>query len=83
VDLAKPLGEMWKNREAKPLSSFVGSQSLKDDGKKARTLGACGVDKFTAYAELAKDAGIIKIYYERLGERMSLDPTVRAKAGYS
>ena len=83
VDLVETMGEMWKNGEAKPLSSFVGSQLLKDEGRKARTLAACGVDKFTAYTELAKDAGIIKIYYERLGERILLDPTIRAKAGYT
>jgi len=56
---------------------------VRDERKKARTLNACGVDKFKAYAELAKDAGIVKIDYERLGEeRISLDPTIRIKAGY-
>ena len=82
VDLVEILGEMWKNGERKPLFSLVAPQLLKDE-KKARTLTACGVDKFKAYAELAKEAGIIKIYYERLGEeRLLLDPTIRVKAGY-
>ncbi|KAF9653054.1 hypothetical protein BDM02DRAFT_3108173 [Thelephora ganbajun] len=83
VDLVEALGEMWKNGDKKPLFSLVAPQLLRDERKKARTLTACGVDKFKAYAELAKEAGIVKIYYERLGEeRISLDPTVRMKAGY-
>lgn len=83
VDLVETLGEMWKNGEKKPLFSLVAPQLVKDERKKARTLDACGVDKFKAYAELAKEAGIAKIYYERLGEeRISLDPTIRVKAGY-
>ena len=83
VDLVETLGDMWKNGDKKPLFSLVAPQLLKDERRKARTLGACGVDKFKAYAELAKEAGIMKIYYERLGEeRMSLDPTIRVKAGY-
>jgi len=83
VDLVETLGEMWKNGDKKPLFSLVAPQLLRDERKKARTLNPCGVDKFKAYAELAKEAGIVKIYYERLGEeRMSLDPTIRVKAGY-
>ena len=83
VDLVETLGEMWKNGEKKPLFSLVAPQLLRDERRKARTLNACGVDKFKAYAELAKEAGIVKIYYERLGEeRISLDPTIRVKAGY-
>ena len=82
VDLVEILGEMWKDGEKKPLFSLVAPQLLKDE-KKERTLIACGVDKFKAYAELAKEAGIVKIYYERLGEeRLLLDPTIRVKAGY-
>ena len=30
-----------------------------------------------------EDAGSVKIYYERPGERMPLDPTIRVKAGYT
>jgi len=83
VDLVETLGDMWKNGEKKPLFSLVAPQLVKDERKKARTLDACGVDKFKAYAELAKEVGIIKIYYERVGEeRISLDPTIRVKAGY-
>lgn len=83
ADLIEILGELWKSGEKKPLFSLVAPQLLKDEKKKARTLTACGVDKFKAYAELAKEAGIIKIYYERLGEeRLLLDPTIRVKAGY-
>lgn len=82
VDLVEILGEMWKNGEKKPLFSLVAPHLSKDE-KKARTLTACGVDKFKAYAELAKEAGIVKIYYERLGEeRLLLDPMIRVKAGY-
>ena len=83
VDLVETLGEMWKNGDKKPLFSLVAPQLLRDERRRTRTLNACGVDKFKAYAELAKDAGIVKIYYERLGEeRISLDPTIRVKAGY-
>ena len=84
VDLVETLGEIWKTGEKKPLFSLVGAQLLKDGEKKARTLNACGVAKFKAYAELAKDEGIIEVYYGRPGEeRMSLDPTIRVKAGYT
>jgi len=83
VDLVETLGEIYKSGEKKPLFSLVGAQLLKDAGKKARTLNACGVAKFKAYAELAKDEGIVEVYYGRPGEeRMSLDPTIRVKAGY-
>jgi hypothetical protein len=83
VDLVETLGEMWKNGEKKPLFSLIAPQIVRDERRKARTLKACGVDKFKAYAELAKEAGIIKIYYERLGEeRISLDPAIRVRAGY-
>ena len=83
VDLVETLGEMWKNGEKRPLFSLVAPQLLRDERRRARTLNACGVDKFKAYAELAKGAGIVKIYYERLGEeRVSLDPIIRLRAGY-
>jgi len=83
VDLVETLGEMWKNGEKNPLFSLVAPPLLGDERKKARTLNACGVEKFKAYAELAKEAGIVKICYERVGEeRISLDPTIRVKAGY-
>ena len=83
VDLVEVLGEMWKSGEKKPLFAAVAFQIVKDERKKARTLGACGVGKFKAYAELAKEAGIVEIHYGRPGEeRMSLDPTIRVKAGY-
>jgi len=84
VDLVETLGEIWKNGEEKPLFSFVGAQLLKDGRRRVRTLNACGVSKFKAYAKLAEDAGIIEIYYGLPGEeRMSLDPTIRVKAGYA
>lgn len=83
VDLVETLGEVWKSGETKPHFSLVGSLLLKDEGRKTRTLVACGVPKFKAYVELAKDAGIVEVYYGRPGEeRMSLDPTIRVKAGY-
>lgn len=83
VDLVEILGEMWKNGDRKPLFSLVAPQLLKDEKRKARTLGVCGAEKFKAYAELAKEAGIVKIYYERVGEeRLLLDPTIRVTAGY-
>ena len=40
---------------------------------------ACGVDKFEAYAGLANEAGL---HHERPGEIISLDLTIRVKAGY-
>ena len=70
MDLVGTLGEMWKNGEVEPLPSFVGFQLLKDEGKKARTMSACSVDEFSAYVELAKDAGVVKIYHERPWERI-------------
>ena len=83
VDLVETLGEIWRTGEKKPLFSLVGAQLLKDGERKARTLNACGVIKFKAYAELAKDEGIIEVFYGRPGEeRMSLDPTIRVRAGY-
>ena len=83
VDLVEMLGKMWKDGEKKPLFSLIGPQLVEDGRRKARTLKACGVDKFEAYAELAKEAGIVKIYRDQPGgERISLDPTIRVTAGY-
>jgi len=59
---------------------LVGSQLHEEI--KARTPSARRADKFMAYAELTKDEGIIKIHYAWLGERVSLDPTIRVKASY-
>ena len=82
VDLVETLGEMWKNGDKKPPFSLVAPQLLRDERKKTRTLNVCGVDKFKAYAELAKEAGIVEIHYKRLGERrISLAPLIRVRAG--
>jgi hypothetical protein len=63
---------MWKNGGKKPLSPLIGPPLVRNGRGKARTLEACGVDD----AKLAEEAGIVKIYYERPEERMSLDPTI-------
>jgi len=84
VDLVETLGEIWRTGDETPLLSHVGTQLLKDERKRARTLVACGVRKFKAYAEIAKNEGIIYIYYGEPGEeRVSLDPAIRVKAGYT
>ena len=84
VDLVETLGEMWKNGEKKPLLSFVAAQLLEDGDKMARSLNACGVSKFKAYVELARDVGIVEIYYGRpWEERISLNQAIRVRAGYT
>jgi len=84
VDLVETLGEIWKNGEKKPLLSFVAAQLLEGGDKMARSLNACGVNKFKAYVELARDAGIVEIFYGRpWEERMSLNPAIRVRAGYT
>ena len=84
VDLVETLGEMWKNGEKKPLLSFVAAQLLEDGDKMARSLIACGVSKFKAYVELARDVGIVEIYYGRpWEERISLNQAIRVRAGYT
>jgi len=84
VDLVETLGEIWKNGEKKPLLSLVAAQLLESGDKVARSLDACGVNKFKAYAEFARDAGIIEIYYGRpWEERMSLNPAILVRAGYT
>lgn len=83
VDLVEVLGELWRSGKDAPPFSTIALQIVRDERTKARTLGACGVDKFKAYLELAKEAGIIEIYYGRPGgERVSLDRKVRERAGY-
>lgn len=80
MDLIETLGEMWNSGEKKPLLSFVAAQLLEDGNKMAGSLGACGVGKFKTYAELARDAGIVEIYYGRpWEERISLNPAIRPK----
>ena len=75
---------MWKNGEAKLLSSFVGSQLPEDEGKKAKTLSACGVNKLTAYAELTRMRKSSRsIMSGSQGKRMLPDPTIRVEAGYT
>ena len=84
VNLVEMLGERWKKGEKKPLLSFVAAQLLENGDKMARSLDACGVSKFKAYAELARDAGIVEIYYGRpWEERISLNPAIRVRAGYT
>jgi len=84
VDLVKTLGEFWRKGDKQPLLSRVGSELLKIVGGRARTLNACGVTNFKAYAKLAKDAQIVEIH-EPPGRHvtMSLNPTIRVKAGYT
>ena len=83
VDLVEIMGEIWRKGEKKPHLSRVGAELLQDAGRRARTLSACGAPKFKAYAELARDAGIVEIYGQPGKETMSLDPTIRVKAGYT
>ena len=42
----------------------IASQLLKDE----RTLNPRGVDKFKTYAELAKEAAVVELYYQWLEE---------------
>ena len=83
VDLVETLGEMWRKGDKKPLFPLVGIQLLKVDGRRARTLNACGVSSFGAYAQLAKEAGIVEIHGQPGKQTMSLNPTIRVKAGYT
>ena len=82
VDLVETIGEIWKKGEKTPRLSRVGAELLQDEGRRDRTLNACGVIKFKPYAELARDAGIIEIYGQPGKETILLDPTIRVKAGY-
>ena len=84
VDLVETLGELWREGDKQPLLSHVGSELMKIPGSRARTLNACGVSKFLPYAKLAKNAGIVEIH-ELPGKQttMSLNPTIRVKAGYT
>ena len=83
VDLVETLGVMWKYGDETPLLSLVGTQLLRDERRRMKTLTACGVDRFKDYAELARDEGIIDIYHGWPGEdRVSLNPAIRASAGY-
>ena len=79
VDLVETLREIWKNGDEKPLLSLVGTDLLKDAGRRARTLIASGAKSFKAYAELAKGARIVDIRYGRAAKetRMLLNPTLR------
>jgi len=83
VDLVETLGEMWRKGDKKPLFSLVGVQLSKVNGWRARTWNACGVSTFGAYAQLAKDAGIVEIHGWGGKQTMSLNPTIRVKADYT
>ena len=83
VDLVEMLGELWKKGDRKPLLAHAGSELMKIAGSRARTLTACGVSKFKPYVKLAREAGIVEIYGEAGKESMSLNPTIRVKAGYT
>ena len=83
VDLVETLGRIRKKGEKKPFLSLIGSELLAVDGGRARTLDACGVSDFNAYAQLAKNAGVIDIHGLPGEETMSLDPMIRVKAGYT
>ena len=82
VDLVETLGGLWKKGDKQPLLSHVGSELMKIAGSRARTLTACGVVNFKAYAKLAKEAGIVEFYGLAGKQTMSLNPTIRVKAGY-
>ena len=83
VDLVEVMGELWQEGDKKPLLSHVGSELMLIPGSRARTLGACGAINFKAYALLAKEAKIIEINGLAGKQTMSLDPTIRVKAGYT
>jgi len=84
VDLVGILGGLWKKGYERPLLSHVGFELFKV-GWRTPMLNACGASDFQAYAELAKDAGIVEIRGWRLGgkQTMELDPTIRATAGFT
>jgi len=82
VDLVETLGELWKKGNKKPLLSSVGCELFKDVRKRTAMLKACGASNFKACAELAEDAGIIEICGQGAKQTMSLDPTIRVKAGF-
>ena len=83
VDLVEMLGELWKKGSKEPLLSYVGCEIFKDVRKRTTMLKACGASNFKACAELAKDAGIVEIRGQGAKQTLSLDPTIRAKAGYT
>ena len=83
ADLVETLGGLWRRGATKPLLARVGSEMMLIPGSRARTLNASGANNFKAYAKLAKEAGIVEIHGPAGGETMSLDPTIRMKAGYT
>ena len=82
VDLVEMMGVMWRKGEKKPALHRVGTKLSQDAERWAWMLNACGVRKFKAYAELAKNAGIVEICGQPGDETMSLHTTIRLKAGY-
>lgn len=73
------LRELRLAGEAKPLFSSVAPALLKNELVRDRTLGAVGALKFKSYAEAARDAGVITMKCERVGEeRLSLCPAYQA-----
>lgn len=82
VDLVETLGKIWEKGDHQPLLSLVGSELLGADGRRVRTLDACGVGSFKAYVQLAKEVGIVDICGLPGKQTISLDPTIRLKAGY-
>jgi len=83
VELVETLGELWKKGNKQPLLSYVGSELFQDGRKRTTVLEACGVSNFRACAKLAKDAGIVEICGQGAKQTISLDPTIRVKAGYT
>ena len=83
VHLVETLGELWKKGHKKPLLSHVGCELFKDGRRRTTMLKACSASNFKACAELAKGAGIVEIRGQGAKQTMSLDPTIRVKAGYT
>jgi len=74
-DLVWLLRQLRSAGDLDPLFSSIAPTLLKNEMVKARTLGAIGATKFKPYAESARDAGIVTISCDHVGEeRMSLNP---------
>jgi len=83
VDLVVTLGKMWRTGEEAPLLSLVGTRLLAVNGIRERTLNAAGVHTFWDYAQLAENAGIVEIRWRSQKRTISLNPTIRVRAGYT
>lgn len=74
-DLVWLLRQLRNSGDTEPLFSSIAPALLTNEMVRLRTLGAIGAIKFKPYAEAARDAGIVTIRCDRVGEeRMSLCP---------